>query len=220
MQRRRHVDAFVVVVGAFEADVLRTCVRADAPQKIGKRRAAPAADRAPPFHADMPRDLLGMRQRVQLGQGPDALTGDEAADLQLVVGSVDIGDVFDTVERVEREGSRDLCFGVGRRELLRIEQGGLRAVIQARHGRQECVDRIVVGERAAGQHRQAAERQKPLAEQASRRHREFAPGVDQDRFAVELIVEHRGGLSIGLSSGLGHDSMSLSFASRCVHVRV
>src|SRR6185437_7018006 len=64
MQRGRHVDAFVVIVRAFEADVLRAGVRADAPQKITERRAAPAADRAPPFHADVPGDLLGMRQRV------------------------------------------------------------------------------------------------------------------------------------------------------------
>ena len=70
MQRRGHVDAGVVVVGALEADIFCRPVGADAGEKIRERHAAPLADRAPALDADMPRDLVGLRQGMQFGERP------------------------------------------------------------------------------------------------------------------------------------------------------
>jgi hypothetical protein len=56
MKRYWHIDAFVVVVSAFEADVFRRYVLAGTPQKFRERRVAPSADRTPSFDADVPRD--------------------------------------------------------------------------------------------------------------------------------------------------------------------
>ena len=68
MQRGGHVDAGVVIVGAFETDIFRREIGADALEKSSERDAAPFADRAPSLNADMAGDLVGLRQLIQFFQ--------------------------------------------------------------------------------------------------------------------------------------------------------
>src|SRR5690349_15473955 len=78
MQRGGHVEARVIVIRAFEADIASARVGADALQEGAKRHATPFADRAPAFNTDMPRNLRGLRQAAQTCEIPVALVGDEA----------------------------------------------------------------------------------------------------------------------------------------------
>jgi hypothetical protein len=128
---------------------------------------------------------------------------------QAVVRCVDIGHGVDVVERVEGERPGELRFGIGRRKLLRIEDEGLGAIVQPRDGGEKRVDRFVVAERAAGQHREAAEREHLFAEQSPRRHAEFAARVDEDRLAVELARDDPPGRFLVLH---GHGKGSLAAA--------
>src|SRR5262249_3677797 len=54
MQRARHVDAAVVVVGALECDVACLQVGANALEKLAQVRAGPLPDIVPTLDADMP----------------------------------------------------------------------------------------------------------------------------------------------------------------------
>ena len=190
----------VIIVGALEADILRPRVGAGASEKRAERRTAPAADRAPPFHADMPRDLFRVRQRIQFVERPHALARHAAGQHEPVRRRVDVRHVVDPVVRVERERSRDVGFGVGRREPLAAEQPGLHAIVHARHRLEERVDRRVVLQRAAGQHRQPAERQHAPVEQPPRRHLELAAHVEFERLPVE-----RPARTVALGFGFRHD---------------
>ena len=73
MQRRRHVDAFGVIVGADEIDVFRGEIGADALQKIAQVRAGPLTDIVPALDADVADDDLLLRQRVKLLRAPRPL---------------------------------------------------------------------------------------------------------------------------------------------------
>ncbi|KOT10965.1 hypothetical protein DM77_2837 [Burkholderia mallei] len=185
VQRGGHVDALVIVVRAFEADVFRARVRADAAQEFAKRRAAPAADRAPALDANVPRDLLRMRQRIQRRQAPASLAGDETRHGEPEAVRIDARHVVDAVERVERKRARDVRLRIRGREPRRAEQPRLHAIVRARHLLEKVVDRCVVAQRAAGEHREAAKRQHALAEQAPRRQRERLAHVDQQRCAID-----------------------------------
>ena len=66
VQRRGHVDAGVISVGALEADVFRRQVRADALQEGPQRDAGPFADHAPAFDANVARHLRFLRQLIKL----------------------------------------------------------------------------------------------------------------------------------------------------------
>ena len=60
-------------IGKWTGTPLRDFLRrvgADQFQEIAQRRAGPAADRAPALDADVARDLLDLRQLVELLQGP------------------------------------------------------------------------------------------------------------------------------------------------------
>src|SRR5437588_121559 len=103
VQRRRHVDARVVVVRALEAHVLRAQVGSDLLQERAEAHAAPLADRAPALDADMARDLRGFRQRVKLGQRPWLPFPDQSRELERVGAGLDRGDFALAIERVERK---------------------------------------------------------------------------------------------------------------------
>src|SRR6516225_8463097 len=70
VQRRRHVDATVVSVGALKADIFRRQVRADALQEGPERDTGPLADHAPAFDANVPRHLRLLWQLIELWQRP------------------------------------------------------------------------------------------------------------------------------------------------------
>src|SRR5471032_163652 len=184
MQRGRHIDAFVVVIRALETDIFRRCIRAHLLQELRERRAAPASDRAPPFHTDMPRDLLGFRQCVKLWQAPHFRVLHQPAYFEAEVGTIDNRSIVNAVERVEWKRPRDLCFRVSWRETVRIEEPALHGIVQARHTAEEGLYRLVVRDTATGQHGQAAERHNALAEEAAGRHVEFAANVDDQRLAI------------------------------------
>jgi hypothetical protein len=66
VQRTGHINAFVIVIRTFEADIFRGAIRADSIQERRKRRTTPTPDRTPAFHADMARDLFYVWQGVKL----------------------------------------------------------------------------------------------------------------------------------------------------------
>src|SRR5260221_11966004 len=66
VQRRRHVDAGVISVGALEADIFRRQVRADALQEDPDRNAGPFADYATAFDANVPRLLRLLRYPIEV----------------------------------------------------------------------------------------------------------------------------------------------------------
>src|SRR5271154_1146951 len=61
MKCRRHVDAAVISIGAFESDVFSGEVGADPLQKHAEWRATPFPDHAPTLDADMTRNLTFLR---------------------------------------------------------------------------------------------------------------------------------------------------------------
>ncbi len=166
MQGSGHVEAAVIAVLALEADVAGPGIGADALQEGAQRNAAPGADGAPAFDADVAGDLAFLRQRAQPLQRPGGAVGHEAGDFQLPIGSVDLRGVVLGVEAVIGERVGDLAGGVGGRELVGVEQPGLHPVIEAGHSEQRLIHRIIVVEVAAGQHRQGAQRQ-AAAQQAA-----------------------------------------------------
>src|SRR5712664_3563600 len=105
MQRGGHVERRVVAIGirALEPAIFRACLGTDQFEEIAQRRAGPASDRAPALDADMARDLLDLRQLVELLQRPRFLVVDEAAHLELPVLAVDVGRVVELVIGVERK---------------------------------------------------------------------------------------------------------------------
>ena len=76
MQRRRHVDAFGIIVVADEIDVFRRQVGADRVQKSAQIRAGPLADVIPAFDADVADDHFLLGQLVDLLRGPWPLVVD------------------------------------------------------------------------------------------------------------------------------------------------
>jgi hypothetical protein len=126
-----------------------------------------------------------MRQRAQLVERPYALAGHATGQHEPVGRRVDVRHLVDAVVRIERERPRDVGLGIGRREPLAAEQPRLHAIVDARHLLEKRVHRRIVVQRAAAQHRQAAERQDAPVEQAPGRHFELAPHVERERLAVE-----------------------------------
>src|SRR5579871_2815172 len=79
MQRAAHVERRVVavLVGTLEPAIFGAGVGPDQLEEMTERRSGPAADRAPAFDANMPRDLLLLRQLVEFLQRPGLLVLDE-----------------------------------------------------------------------------------------------------------------------------------------------
>src|ERR1700730_17480415 len=84
MQRRRHIDAGIIPVCAFEADISGGEIGANALQENAQRDAGPFADHAPALDANMPRHLRFLRQSIQLLQAPGRAAVDEPGETELV----------------------------------------------------------------------------------------------------------------------------------------
>src|SRR5262249_46893180 len=84
MQRGRHVDRVGIALGALEPYILGAGVGADALEEVRQPGAGPRADLAPALDADVAGDLLLLRHRVELRQGPRLLVVDPAAHPELV----------------------------------------------------------------------------------------------------------------------------------------
>src|SRR5580704_8906203 len=95
MQRRRHVDAFGVIIVADEIDVFRGEVGADALQEIAQVRAGPLPDVVPAFDADVLDNDLLLRQLIDLLRGPWLFVVDAAGELEFPGRAVDRLDLFD-----------------------------------------------------------------------------------------------------------------------------
>ena len=186
MQGRGHVDARKIIVGALETDVFGRRVGAHPLEEVGKRHAAPLADGAPAFHADVARHLRFLRQGAQLRQAPRLLVGDQAAQFQPPGVAIDLFHLVFAVIRVEGKRPRDHGIGIRRRQFMRVEQPALHPVIHARDGRQGGLDAGRVIDVATGQQRQAAQSQAALQEQAARRLLDPAQGVGQHGLALLL----------------------------------
>src|SRR5665811_1315897 len=104
MQRGSHVDAGVVVVCAFETDILRAQICADALEKASKRDAAPLADGAPALDANVPRHLILLRHCAQVGQRPASFVGHKPCDFESPSVAVDLTDLALAVIGIERKG--------------------------------------------------------------------------------------------------------------------
>src|SRR5205814_4880301 len=83
----------------------------------------------------------------------------------LVVLAVHERDLFLAVEGVEGERLGDCALGIFRRELVRIEEPALSAVVPARHSLEQVLHPFVVGRVAAREQRERSEREALLQEQ-------------------------------------------------------
>src|SRR5262249_29209042 len=135
-------------------------------KEVREAHSAPLADRAPALDADVARDLRGLGERVQLGQGPGLLVADHAGELERVGLAVDVSDLVLGVERVEREGLGDRALRKFRGEPGLAEHQPLRTVVPARHAREQPLHALVVGQVASREHRERAEREALPQEQA------------------------------------------------------
>src|SRR3979409_44495 len=159
MQRACHVTARPIVVKAPESDIFGPQVRANAAQEGLKRHTAPLTDLTPAFHTDMPCDLLFLRQCAQLGKRPGPLIVNQARHLQAPLCCFHRAHLPFRVVRVEAERTRSGAGRIGLCEPVRIEQGGLDAIVEAQHSAQ-CVVHSVIGRQiAAGQQQESAEGQ-------------------------------------------------------------
>jgi hypothetical protein len=121
VQRRRHVDAGVISVGALEADIFRRQVRADALQEGPQRDAGPFADHAPAFDANVPRHLRLLRELIEVLQRPSGPVVDQAGQVELVARAVDLGDLVLPEIGVVTKVLHGLAFRVGRHQPAGIE---------------------------------------------------------------------------------------------------
>ena len=115
MQRGRHVDRAVIIVGAFERDIFGGEIGADTLQELLEVHARPLPDVVPAFHADVADDPFLLGQRIDFPRGPWFLVLNLARKLQFPGGDVDRGDIFDVVVGVEARRLDDHGFREGRR---------------------------------------------------------------------------------------------------------
>src|SRR6266481_6436548 len=157
VQRRRHVDAGVISVGALEADIFRGQVRADALQEGSERDPGPFADHAPAFDANVPRHLRLLRQLVEFWQRPRSSAIDQAGQIELVASTVDLGDFILPEIGVVTKVLDRLAFRIRRHQALGIEDRSLGAVVPSRNAVEHALNRAGIGNVAAGQQRQSTE---------------------------------------------------------------
>src|ERR1700676_2505279 len=68
MQRRRHIQRLVIIVGALHSDESRSRIRAYLLKEIRQSRAAESSDYIPPLYTNVARVLADPRQRLHLRQ--------------------------------------------------------------------------------------------------------------------------------------------------------
>src|SRR5258708_23732546 len=129
VQRRRHVDAGVISVGALEADIFRGQVRADALHGGSERDPGPFADHAPASDANVPRYLRFLRQLVELWQRPRRPAVDQPRQIELVARAVDLGDLALAEIGVVTKVLDRLALRVSRQQPAGVEDQSLRAVV-------------------------------------------------------------------------------------------
>ena len=164
---------FVVAVGALEADIARGGVGADALKERAQRRAAPFADHAPAFDADVAGDLAGLRQRIELIDRPRPLVIDPAGKLQAIVGRIEARRLLRAVPGVVTEILYRHRFGKSWRQTLRGEHRRLHRVVPRGEAREHALYLVMIAQVAAGEQRQRAERERPA--QCLRRTSVIAP---------------------------------------------
>jgi hypothetical protein len=98
-----------------------------------------------------------LRQCIELIERPGLRIVDHAADLELVVLSVDLGRFVLRVIGIERKRPPHRAVRVGRRELVRIEQPCLRSIVETGNLHQYLFRRRPVDNVAAGEKSQCAE---------------------------------------------------------------
>jgi hypothetical protein len=162
--------------------------------------AAPFADRAPAFHADVASDLVYLRHGAQLGQRPFAPVGHHARDFQPVAAFFDFPDFVLAVVGVKGERPGDHGFGVGGRQAIGIKQEALHFVVDARDLAECGVDAFAAVQHAAGQHGQAAQRERGAQKVAACRAELMGVGNARDSF-----VQHGGAVDVHTGRGFdGH----------------
>ena len=181
MQRGGHVERFGVAVGAFETDISGARVGADALEEVRQARPRPLANIVPALDADMADDDFLFRQRVYLRRGPRRFVVDQPGEFKLPLRAVDRLDVLDLVIGVEARRLDHLIDAVGWRQLMRIEQQRLHAVVEVGHRAQHRLHRVGIAHRAAGQHGERAERHRAA--------QQIAPVDIGDQFAA--VIERR-----------------------------
>ena len=133
VKRRRHVDASVIPVGADESDILFCEIGFYMLEKDSQRAAAPFADPAPTLDTDMPGDLRGVRQLIEIVDRPRPLVADRAAKLQPVGGGIELRCLLFRIETVVAEDAVYRTFRISRCQAIGIEQPTLHPVVPERH---------------------------------------------------------------------------------------
>src|SRR6266850_3625072 len=159
-----HVDAAGIVdrILAAEHDILGAGIGANLFQQSAQRNAAPLADHAPAFDADVTRHVRALRHGLQLLERPGPLVRDRARELEPPGGRVDDRNAFSAILGVEAEFLGDHALREGARELVGPKERGLNAVVHARDQAQKTIDRSCIGNVAAGQERQRRQAQAAL----------------------------------------------------------
>ena len=97
-------------------------------------------------------DHRGLWKRLKIRQRPGPLVGDQSRHLKTPCRPIDWLDVHYIVIGVELWRSQDHRGWVGRRQLARIEQQRLHAIIEAGYCKQSGFDRFRTRDVATGQH--------------------------------------------------------------------
>src|SRR5262249_51166121 len=90
VQRGRHVDAGVIPVSAAEAYIFSGEVGLDPLEKDAQRAPAPFVDATPTLYTDMPCNLRGLSQLIELVDTPGSFLADQPAELQPIAGCVEL----------------------------------------------------------------------------------------------------------------------------------
>ena len=154
----------------------------------------------------MARDLLDLRQLVELLQRPGFLVVDEPAHLELPILAVDVGRVVEGVIAVERERFCYCALGEGRRQGIGIEDRRLHAIVEFRDLLQHLLGGKAVGDVAAGQKRQRAEAGATGDKASARQIRHHFHCVPQKELLVDAGDPKR--------ANAAHDRSSSKFSGR------
>lgn len=124
MERRRHIERFVILVRARERQIAGTRVGADKREYIRDARTAEAADDVPSFDAYMPGVLPNPGQGANLLERVGAGIRDQAVHSQPPGAEVDAGIVACVAVEREPFGSDDFGVCEGRRQVRTPEPAG------------------------------------------------------------------------------------------------
>ena len=151
MERRRHIEAFSVVIGTFECDVFGSEIGADALEKSPEIHARPLADIVPTFDANVPDNKLVLREIIELLGAPGSFVPNEASQFELPSRFVDRLYLFDRIVGIEARWLDDLRLRKCQREMIRPEDELLDAVVPRGDCQQHRAYRRVIAHIAAGQ---------------------------------------------------------------------